>query len=422
MQRPAVGAEAVNSGLAEFRGRWNEPGIVSYAQNAEDVRLWRVFSTKPDGFYVDVGAGDPVLHSVTKLFYDAGWSGLNIEPGPMHAALLEARSRDLNLAVAVSTKEGLADFWTSSPDSGLSSFVPPDEQSVPEGFSFEKTRVRCARLDTLIEEHAAGREIDFLKIDVEGAEGEVLRTFNPEIIRPTVILLEAISPIENRRNHHEWETLLTDHGYSFAAFDGINRFYVTDERADLIDALAYPMSVLDRYEPIDVVAERFRAQQQLERENATLERVNATLRDAVRQRDLANAALAARNDDLVARNDRMAAELSTIKTTVSWRVTRPLRAVRRRQRGRTPPAGPASGAVAMLSPGTTRARRRPGGFEADPVYEVTGVTANEILSRCAALRAERRGATRSLREVKEAVAALLRAPGRVRRRRSHSPK
>ena len=92
------------------------------------------------------------------------------------------------------------------------------------------------------------------------------RTFNPEIIRPTVILLEAISPIENRRNHHEWETLLTDHGYSFAAFDGINRFYVTDERADLIDPLAYPMSVLDRYESIDVVAERFRAQRQLERE------------------------------------------------------------------------------------------------------------------------------------------------------------
>ena len=263
-----------------------------------------------------------MLHSVTKLFYDAGWSGLNIEPGPSYPALVDARPRDVNLAVAVSTREGLADFWISSPDSGLSSFVAPDEQLVPEGFSFEQTQVRCARLDTLIEEHAAGREIDFLKVDVEGAEGDVLRTFNPEIIRPTVILVEAISPIENRRNHHEWETLLTDHGYRFAAFDGINRFYVPDERADLIDPLAYPMSVLDRYESIDVVAERFRAQQQLERDNATL-------RDAVRQRELANAVLAARNHDLAARSDRMAAELSTIRTTVSWRVTRPLRAVRR---------------------------------------------------------------------------------------------
>ena len=120
------------AGPQAFRGRWNEPGIVSYAQNAEDVRLWRVFGTKPDGFYVDVGAGDPVLHSVTKLFYDAGWSGLNIEPGPMHAALLEARSRDINLAAAVSTKEGLADFWISSPDSGLSSFVPPDGSWCPK--------------------------------------------------------------------------------------------------------------------------------------------------------------------------------------------------------------------------------------------------------------------------------------------------
>ena len=74
-----------------FYGRWNEPGR-SYAQNAEDVRLWRVFSRKAHGFYVDVGAGDPALHSVTKLFYDGGWSGVNIEPGPGYEKLVKARA------------------------------------------------------------------------------------------------------------------------------------------------------------------------------------------------------------------------------------------------------------------------------------------------------------------------------------------
>ena len=107
-------------------------------QNAEDVRLWRVFSRKPDGFYVDVGAGDPVLHSVTKLFYDAGWSGLNVEPGPRYEKLVKARPRDVNLGVAVSTTEGEADLWISSPDSGLSSFERPPRKFVPEGFSFTR--------------------------------------------------------------------------------------------------------------------------------------------------------------------------------------------------------------------------------------------------------------------------------------------
>ena len=56
--------------------------VTSYAQNAEDVPPLRLFASKPEGFYVDVGAGDPVQHSVTKLFYDAGWNGINVEPGP----------------------------------------------------------------------------------------------------------------------------------------------------------------------------------------------------------------------------------------------------------------------------------------------------------------------------------------------------
>lgn len=56
--------------------------VRTYAQNFEDVLLWRALRHVPEGRYVDVGAGHPELHSVTKLFYDAGWSGINIEPVP----------------------------------------------------------------------------------------------------------------------------------------------------------------------------------------------------------------------------------------------------------------------------------------------------------------------------------------------------
>jgi hypothetical protein len=83
----------------------DEP-IVSYSQNAEDVRLWRVFHTIVDGFYVDVGAADPYVDSVTRMFYERGWSGINIEPNPCFESLAEARTRDVNLRVAVGESDG----------------------------------------------------------------------------------------------------------------------------------------------------------------------------------------------------------------------------------------------------------------------------------------------------------------------------
>src|SRR5688572_4513997 len=61
-----------------LRARWAGPLITSFAQNGEDVRLWRIFANQGPGFYVDVGAGDPTADSVTRLFYDSGWTGINI--------------------------------------------------------------------------------------------------------------------------------------------------------------------------------------------------------------------------------------------------------------------------------------------------------------------------------------------------------
>jgi hypothetical protein len=94
--------------------------IVSFSQNAEDVRLWRVFQDVDEGFYVDVGAGDPEEYSVTKLFYDRGWSGINVEPGPAFNKLEVERPRDLNLNLAVAAAEEAREFWISAPHSGLS--------------------------------------------------------------------------------------------------------------------------------------------------------------------------------------------------------------------------------------------------------------------------------------------------------------
>ena len=74
------------------------PSIISYAQNGEDIILNRVFMGEKNGFYIDVGAGKPNDDSVTKVFYDLGWRGINIEPHPENFHLLDKeRKRDINL-------------------------------------------------------------------------------------------------------------------------------------------------------------------------------------------------------------------------------------------------------------------------------------------------------------------------------------
>ena len=88
--------------------------MISYAQNFEDVMLNRVFSDIKNGFYIDVGANDPVIDSVTKHFYDNGWTGINIEPVSEHfQALLAQRPKDINLQLAISLEEGELEFWES---------------------------------------------------------------------------------------------------------------------------------------------------------------------------------------------------------------------------------------------------------------------------------------------------------------------
>jgi hypothetical protein len=97
---------------------------VSYAQNAEDVRLRRAFKDQSSGFYVDVGANHPIENSVTKHFYDSGWTGINVEPAPGPFALIaKERKRDINLNVGCSNRPGSLTLYTGRGNAiGLSSF------------------------------------------------------------------------------------------------------------------------------------------------------------------------------------------------------------------------------------------------------------------------------------------------------------
>lgn len=233
----------------ESTGSWQRPvPLVSSAQNCEDVLLWRALQDVRDGFYVDVGAADPDELSVTKSFYDAGWHGVNIEPVPAgHARFEERRPRDVNLATAVGSHEGVLTLYDLPERRG---YGTSDERLAEhyraQGLEVATLEVPVTTLGRVCEEHAEG-EIHFLKIDVEGAEADVLAGMDLRRWRPWILLIEATAPNTQTESHQAWEGEVLAGGYVYAHFDGLNRYYVADEHRELVQALDLQPNVFDRF-------------------------------------------------------------------------------------------------------------------------------------------------------------------------------
>ena len=214
--------------------------IVSYAQRYEDMHLLRMFGEQAGGFYIDIGAGHPVYDNVSFAFYLRSWSGITVEPNPWLAQLSEAvRTRDSRIQSLVGEKPGEATYYLVEDFHGLSTTV--QGHALKAQSEFGKTSramtVPVTTLRALCEQHAPAA-IDFLKIDVEGAEREVLLGGDWRRFRPKVIVLEALAPVTMAPAWEAWEPLLTQQGYRFAFFDSLNRYYVAEEHAGLAERLA----------------------------------------------------------------------------------------------------------------------------------------------------------------------------------------
>jgi len=222
-------------------------GICSYAQNFEDVMLWRALAHVPAGFYVDIGAQDPVVDSVSKAFYDAGWRGVHVEPTMHYADLLrEARPDEQVVVAAVSEAAGLMTFY-EIPGTGLSTANADHAQRHrDDGFEVVERYAPSLSLDDLLSRYR-DREIHWLKIDVEGFEEKVLRGWTLDTPRPWVVLVESTEPMTQNDASAAWEPVLLERGYRFAWFDGLNRFYVSSEHEELLPAFAAPPNVFDRF-------------------------------------------------------------------------------------------------------------------------------------------------------------------------------
>lgn len=214
--------------------------FISYADNLEDVILWRALKNVDGGFYIDIGAGNPTKSSVTRSFYERGWRGINVEPSASnYDRLTVARPLDLNLPLLVRGRAGVVELFVS--DDELIDSQELATQNRAEG----RTRRRIAKpvttLAQICEEHVT-RAIHLLRINAEGSQPEILATMDFGRFRPWIVV------ILGRESNPECEETLRTAEYRFVYNDGLNRFYVPTERhAELAPQFATPPNVFDGF-------------------------------------------------------------------------------------------------------------------------------------------------------------------------------
>ncbi len=235
--------------------------MTSYAQNGEDVMLMRALNNVAGGFYIDVGAADPTIVSVTRAFYERGWHGVNVEPTlEHHRRLGEARQRDVNLSQPVSERVAEEMFhFCEHPDlSTLMSDVA--NASASGGLRSESRVVQTTTLADICRRFAPP-VIHFLKVDVEGAEESVLRGADFQRYRPWIVVVEATRPNTQIPAFADWEPILLDNRYRFVWFDGLNRFYLADEKFETLSHhFDAPVNVFDDYVRHDPALETLAAE------------------------------------------------------------------------------------------------------------------------------------------------------------------
>lgn len=195
-------------------------GVMAYSSEGEDLILRRIFGRKQKGVYVDVGAHHPFRFSNTYLFYKKNWRGINIDPQPgMRALFNKYRPDDTNLEMGVSgvPQELTYAIFNEPALNTFSAERVMEYTQKPDYQVIDRKKVKTAPLADILDRYLpAGTPIDFITIDVEGMDLEVLRSNNWDKYRPSYVLVES-QPYDIEKEDSEVFSFMREMGYSLFA-------------------------------------------------------------------------------------------------------------------------------------------------------------------------------------------------------------
>ena len=165
----------------------------TYSMDQEDLAVLKYVENKKNGFYLDIGAHHPLQRNNTYLLFKKGWNGINIDINEFSIELFNyLRPKDMNLQIAVSDRKGKIKIYYQKEFSQLNT---TDKIIAKEHFGekFKDKEVKCDTIQNILDNSKFNKKkIDFLNIDVEGAEEKVLKCLNFDIHNPTVICIEIL--------------------------------------------------------------------------------------------------------------------------------------------------------------------------------------------------------------------------------------
>jgi FkbM family methyltransferase len=209
---------------------FSSEAVGSYSQYGEDLVIDAVLGCLESGFFVDVGANDPILFNNTKRFSERGWTGVNVEPNPeLLARIAEDRPRDVNVNAGVGSQDCTMTFYSIDPDT-LSTFdksmADQNVRDYAEASIVATIDVQVMTLESLLTQHVpAGQRIDFLSLDVEGGELDALGSNNWRTCRPRCLMIEV------NRSGQEIVDFLSGVGYANVWCNGTNALFLDSENA-----------------------------------------------------------------------------------------------------------------------------------------------------------------------------------------------
>jgi FkbM family methyltransferase len=220
--------------------------MISYSQNYEDVILWRALKHVKKGCYIDIGAWDPVVDSVSMFFYTQGWRGIHVEPNPSYAKRLRKARPDeavIEAAIGESTKPTTLFIIE---DTGLTTSSKTfRDQHKQKGFTSETIKVPTRTLASIFDD-AGNADIHWLKIDAEGMEEDVIRSWGDNQARPWVVVVESTLPSTNIEVSYGLSEL-AERGYTEVYFDALNKFFVHKLHSELVPSFKHGPNIFDDF-------------------------------------------------------------------------------------------------------------------------------------------------------------------------------